>query len=71
MYRKEWLQSCHPDTTPMCTVLQAAGDTVDIVSQIKEGLHISGCNFSTGHYDLLPSPRLEELEDLKNDLQKQ
>ena len=56
----------HPDVHR--EMLRAAGDTGNIVDQIKEGLHISGCNFSTGHYDLLPSPSVEELEDLKNDL---
>ena len=58
----------HPDVHR--EMLQAAGDTGTIVNQIAEGFHISGCNFSTGHYDLLPSLSLEELEDLKNDLQK-
>lgn len=49
-------------------MLWAAGATGDIADQIKNDLHICGCNFSTGHYDLLPSPSVEELEDLKNNL---
>ena len=54
----------HPDGDRK--MLRAAGDTGDIVDQIQEGLHISGCNFSAGYYDLLPSPSGEELEGLKN-----
>ena len=58
----------HPDVHR--GMLQAAGDTGDMVNQLKEGFHVSGYNFSTGHYDLLPSPSIEELEDLQSNLQK-
>ena len=53
----------HPDVHR--EMLQAAGDTGTIVNQITEGFHISKCNFATGHYDLLPSPSLGELNDVK------
>lgn len=49
-------------------MLRATGDTGDIVNQI-EGLHISGCNFSTGHYVLLLSPSWKA-QHLKENLQK-
>lgn len=51
-------------------MLEIAGDSGAIVDQIMEGLHISGCNFSTGHYDLLPFPSVEELNDLKENFKK-